>query len=135
MGNPNTTIFTSYGCPVYSSGESFYSEMTLVRAKGAVLSWLEEAHRAGKGYANPELEVTFADEPLEETPAWVDDPDAVGPNAAAVSAAGGSQWLQEARGMEIIPREDWETWSDREEKQDVPEPDNVYVVGKSQEED
>lgn len=127
-GNPNTTIITSYGCPVYSSGESFYGEMTLIRARDALLSWLEEAHRVGRGYANPQVEVTFADEQFEETPDWVDDPGLAGPAAGA--GGGGHQGSQEGGGLEIITREEWEARMEKEGKENVPEPDNVFVVGK-----
>lgn len=144
-GNPNTTLVTSYGCPVLSSGEAFYSEMTLVRARDAVLAWLEEAHGAGAGYTNPQLAVTFADEKFEEAPAWRDDPDLVGPaaTATATAAAGGGYGRGDqgpqgggAGGLEIITREEWEARMEKEGKEsNAPEPEDVYVVGKREEED
>ncbi|ROW10516.1 hypothetical protein VMCG_01970 [Cytospora schulzeri] len=139
-GNPNTTIFTSYGCPVYSSGENFYTEMTLIRAKDAVLAWMDEAHGAGKGYTNPELVVTFADARVEETPAWHEDPDLVGPAVSGGGGGGGYQGGPQGGsgggGLEIITREEWEARMEKEGKGKTgPEPDDVCVVGKNKEED
>ncbi|ROW16405.1 hypothetical protein VPNG_02784 [Cytospora leucostoma] len=128
-GNPNTTIFTAYGCPILSSGEAFYTEMTLIRAKDSVLSWLDEVYRAGKGYTNPEIEVTFADAELEETPPWGNDPDLVGPPATtdAVGRCGAHQGPQGGGGLEIVTREEWEARMRKEGKENVPVPDDVYV--------
>lgn len=116
--------------------------MTLIKAKDAVLAWLEEAHRAGKGYTNPELAVAFADEQFEDTPAWHNDPDLVGPAAAAgVGGGNGGGGYQGPHaggggGLEIITREEWEARMEKEGKENgVPEPEDVYVVGKHEEED
>lgn len=128
-GNPSTTIFTAYGCPILSSGESFYTEMTLIRAKNSVISWLDEVYRAGRSYTNPEIEVTFADAKLEEIPPWGNDPDLVGPSAttAAVGRCGAYQGPQSGGGLEIITREEWEARMKKEGKENVPVPDNLYV--------
>ena len=131
-GNPNTTIFTSYGCPILSSGESFYSELTLIKAKDIVLPWLEEVYRAGKDYTNPDFEVTFADGHAEETPVWGNDPDLAGPGA--VDGGGGGaryQGSQDEGGLEIITCEEWEARMKREGKENIHKPDIVDVSDKN----
>ncbi|KAK7743897.1 hypothetical protein SLS53_003919 [Cytospora paraplurivora] len=138
-GNPNTTIFTAYGCPILSSGEAFYTEMALIRAKDSVLSWLDEVYRAGKGYTNAEIDVTFADPKLEETPPWGDDPDLVGPSAttAAVGRCGSAHQGSQGGGggLEIITREEWEARMRKGGKENVPVPDDVYVYDDKNRED
>lgn len=129
-GNPKTTLYTSYGCPVFSSGETFYSEMTLIRARDIVLPWLEEVYQASKGYVNPEMEVTFADARLEETPAWVDgDTDLAAPSGAVLS---GGKYQGREGGLEIITREEWEARMSKEgkerEKNKVLVPANVLPL-------
>lgn len=72
--------FTSYGCPVLSSGEPYYVELTLIKAKDAVLAFLDDVYQAGRdsgagghgsAYVNPIFEITYTEEDLaEETPAW-----------------------------------------------------------------
>lgn len=92
--------FTSYGCPVLSSGEPYYVELTLIKAKQAVLAFLadtytyqgqaqetaaaadlrddnDEGGGGGGGvksrskYVNPVFEITYTEEDIpEETPAW-----------------------------------------------------------------
>lgn len=69
---------TSYGCPVLSSGEPYYVELTLIKAKDAVLSFLNDAYKAGAGlqhdgiaYINPTFEISYAEEDVpEETYGW-----------------------------------------------------------------
>lgn len=74
-GNPHTMTFTSYGCPVLSAGEPYYSERAFVKSKGHVLPWMEEVYREGKSYVNPEREVTFKDDtPPEDVPTWSGTP-------------------------------------------------------------
>lgn len=76
-------IFTSYGCPVLSSGEVYYVELTLVKAKDAVLAFLDDTYKAGRDggggggggadgntYVNPVFEITYAEEDVPETPGW-----------------------------------------------------------------
>lgn len=112
--------------------------MTLVRARDAVLAWLEEAHGAGAGYTNPQLAVTFADEKFEEAPAWRDDPDLVGPAATGGGGERGDHGAQGGGpgGLEIITREEWEARMEKEGKEsNAPEPEDVYVVGEREEKD
>lgn len=110
--------------------------MALVRAKDAVLSWLEEAHRAGRGYANPQLEVTFADEEVGETEPWVTELGDLGPDSrsgagADADAGGRCEGGHMDPGLEIITREKWEARMEREGKDDnATVPDDVYVVGR-----
>lgn len=125
-GNPNTIHFTSYGCPVLSSGEPYYTELTLIKAKSAVLSFLDEVYKTKKGsYANPTFQITYADENShpEESPAWGNDTDLTGPGAAdfvprpaifgprnAELNRGQMKASRESDegGLEVISREEWE---------------------------
>lgn len=59
-GNDNTVSFTSYGCPVFSSGEGGITEMLFVRAQKTVLDWIQEVALQAD-YKNPEIIVSFAD--------------------------------------------------------------------------
>ncbi|KAF4612813.1 hypothetical protein G7Y89_g15559 [Cudoniella acicularis] len=45
----------AHGCPVFSLGEPYYSEMLLVRGYKAVLDWMAEVGY-DRGYENPKLE-------------------------------------------------------------------------------
>lgn len=63
--------FTSYGCPVLSSGETYYTELTLIKAKDAVLAFLDDAYQAGgSAYVNPVFDITYAEEDVPETSGW-----------------------------------------------------------------
>ena len=55
QGNPQLGSFTSYGCPVFSSGESSLDELILVTAQDTILDWLLEALKSTQpgGYCNP----------------------------------------------------------------------------------
>lgn len=123
-GNSRTVTFTSYGCPVLSAGEPYYTERALVASKGHVLPWMDGVYRAGERYVNPELQVAFEDETFEEPPAW-DGPPWPGnsdgssgrqplPEAPPEEVDGGAKKvakkvLEEDDGqVEIVPREEWE---------------------------
>ncbi|KAI1779321.1 Arb2 domain-containing protein [Hypoxylon cercidicola] len=71
-GNPKTTTFTSLGCPVFSSGEPHYTEVTLIASAGHVLDWLQEVAMTpeGEDYENPIFHIAYAD-PIQPD----DDPD------------------------------------------------------------
>lgn len=74
-GNPHTVSFTRHGCPVYSGGEACYIECLLIKARAAVLDWLQAVALTPKGSAhhmNPVLECTYADEKLPSSmdPDW-----------------------------------------------------------------
>ncbi|KAK8067969.1 hypothetical protein PG996_007081 [Apiospora saccharicola] len=75
-GNPHTTTFTRHGCPVYSGGEACYIECLLIKARVAVLDWLQAVALTPKGsahYMNPvDVECTYADEklPASMDPDW-----------------------------------------------------------------
>ncbi|KAK8073784.1 hypothetical protein PG994_004683 [Apiospora phragmitis] len=74
-GNPHTTTFTRHGCPVYSGGEPCYVECILIKARSAVLDWLQAVALTPKGsahYMNPVVECTYADEKLPASldPDW-----------------------------------------------------------------
>ncbi|KAI1104532.1 Arb2 domain-containing protein [Jackrogersella minutella] len=71
-GNPKTTTFTQQGCPVFSSGENNYAEMTLVSAGDIVLDWLQEVALTPEGeeYENPKYHVDFSDPVFEDDPGW-----------------------------------------------------------------
>jgi hypothetical protein len=44
----------AHGCPVFSLGEPYYSEMMLPKGYKTIVSWFEEV-AAEPGYANPEF--------------------------------------------------------------------------------
>ncbi|KAK8070955.1 hypothetical protein PG997_011158 [Apiospora hydei] len=74
-GNPHTTTFTRHGCPVYSGGEPYYIECLLIKARAAVLDWLQAVALTPKGsthYMNPVVECIYADEklPASMDPDW-----------------------------------------------------------------
>ncbi|KAI5925716.1 Arb2 domain-containing protein [Camillea tinctor] len=60
-GNPRTATFTSYGCPVFSSGEAHHVECGLVAGRRVVVEWLREVAAAGPHYRNPEVVVLYSD--------------------------------------------------------------------------
>ena len=60
-GNPGIMGFTSYGCPVYSAGESRVTETMLIDAQPAVLKWIQKVALEGEAYKNEAVEV-FGDE-------------------------------------------------------------------------
>ncbi|KAI7781730.1 hypothetical protein LA080_014361 [Diaporthe eres] len=146
-GNDKTVLPTDYGTYVFSSGERYYTEMTLIKAKDVLLAWLAEVDRAGAGYANPEVEVTYADEHVGAAPTWADGDDGgvsgVWGNEPADGAAAAAAFQKPTReeekesGLEIISREEWEDRLRREgkSKQETAVPDNVFVVGKPTEDD
>ncbi|KAK6839668.1 hypothetical protein PG987_005534 [Apiospora arundinis] len=75
-GNSHTTTFSRYGCPVYSSGEPCYVECLLIKARTAVLDWLQAVALTPNGgsacYVNPILDCTYTDEKLPASldPDW-----------------------------------------------------------------
>ncbi|CAN8100203.1 unnamed protein product [Discula destructiva] len=77
-GNPLAHYCTTTGTPVLSSGEYFYSELTLVKAQGAVLAWMHEVYNTaanrGRTYKNPMLAVTFRSDEYEESLDFCDRP-------------------------------------------------------------
>lgn len=141
---------TDYGTYVFSSGERYYTELTLIKAKDVLLGWLAEVDRAGPGYANPEVEVTYADEYVGDTPTWADVGGSGGSggsgsgawedgtaSGAAAAAAFQKPTREEEKesGLEIISREEWEDrMREGRYKQDTAVPDIVSVASKSAEE-
>jgi hypothetical protein len=88
-----------------------------------VLGWLGEVDRAGAAYANPKVEVTYADEYVGGEQTWADS-DKCGGGARVDELEGGttaaaafecpSPEQQRDRGLEIISREEWEDRLGRE---------------------
>lgn len=76
-GNPYSHYLTTYGCPILSSGETYHTELALIKAKGVVLPWMKEVYDAGGQYKNQVLNVTFKSEEFEDTPEFVDYPEYV----------------------------------------------------------
>ncbi|KKY36736.1 putative mitochondrial 40s ribosomal protein mrp2 [Diaporthe ampelina] len=122
-GNDRTVLPTDYGTYIFSSGERYYTELTLIKARDVLLAWLAEVDRAGASYANPEVEVTYADELGGAEPTWAarggggacED----GPASGAAAAAGFQMPTREEEkesGLEIISREEWEDRLRREGK-------------------
>lgn len=121
-GNPHTVYFTTYGCPVFSAGEPYYTELALVKSKGLVLPWMEEVYRASGAYVNPALDVTFRDASFTDEPAWSGKPWVVpeeggGSDGTSSGSSSGPQHPRAARvqdmdadegGVEIISRDEWE---------------------------
>ncbi|KAI0393396.1 Arb2 domain-containing protein [Xylariaceae sp. FL0594] len=73
-GNPNTSAPSDYGCPVFSAGDSMYTETIFIAAQSAVLTWFEEValtSTSAAPYKNPEFTITYADPPVE-SPYWKD---------------------------------------------------------------
>ncbi|KAF2967572.1 hypothetical protein GQX73_g6002 [Xylaria multiplex] len=73
-GNPHTTTFTSFGCPVFSAGETQHVETLFIASYPVVLDWLQEVadtHAQDKPYKNPAFTVTYSDVP-DDTVDWVD---------------------------------------------------------------
>ncbi|KAL7621156.1 hypothetical protein AAE478_008473 [Parahypoxylon ruwenzoriense] len=72
-GNPKTSTFTQQGCPVFSSGEPYYTECTFIAAAPRILDWLQEVATTpeGEGYVNPEFQILYADPPEpDDGPDW-----------------------------------------------------------------
>lgn len=146
-GNDRTVLPTDYGTYIFSSGERYYTELTLIKAKDILLAWLAEVDREGAGYANPEVEVTYADEHVGAAPTWADSGDGgvsgawgndpLDGAAAAAAFQKPTREEEKASGLEIISREEWEDRLRREgkSKQETAVPDNVFVVGKPTEDD
>jgi hypothetical protein len=61
-GNPKSSAFTNFGCPVYSAGEANIVEMLLIEAHSAVLDWIQEVALAGDDYVNPEVSLVNIDD-------------------------------------------------------------------------
>jgi hypothetical protein len=51
-GNLNSWHFTQYGCPVYSSGEPWYTECMLITSREKILNWIQEV-ALDENYQNP----------------------------------------------------------------------------------
>ncbi|KAI0975583.1 Arb2 domain-containing protein [Xylaria arbuscula] len=65
-GNPDTTTFTSLGCPVFSAGEPNHVETLFIASHRTVLDWLQEVADTPtkkKPYVNPDFTVAFSDAP------------------------------------------------------------------------
>lgn len=112
-GNDKTVLYTEYGTYVFSSGERYYTELTLIKAKDMLLAWLAEVDRAGAGYVNPEAEVTYADEYVGEgEQTWADSPaSSRAPEDGASAAAAFETPTREEQkeiGLEVITREEYE---------------------------
>ncbi|TGJ84647.1 hypothetical protein E0Z10_g4120 [Xylaria hypoxylon] len=63
-GNPETTAFTSLGCPVFSAGEPQHVETLFIASHPIVLDWLQEVADAtvrNKSYKNPVFTVVYSD--------------------------------------------------------------------------
>ncbi|KLU83116.1 hypothetical protein MAPG_02182 [Magnaporthiopsis poae ATCC 64411] len=72
-GNPKVGGFTSFGCTVYSSGETGVNELIMIKAMDSVLAWLREVAK-DPDYTNPQIVVTYGniaeDGDGEETNGW-----------------------------------------------------------------
>lgn len=69
-GNLHAARATRFGCPVHSAGTSWLTELMFVDAQAAVLAWGEAVAR-DRDYANPSIEVTYAEAlPGEHDPTW-----------------------------------------------------------------
>ncbi|KAI1296461.1 Arb2 domain-containing protein [Xylaria venustula] len=65
-GNPDTTTFTSLGCPVFSAGEPNHVETLFIASHETVLDWLQEVADTPaekKPYVNPSFTIVFSDAP------------------------------------------------------------------------
>lgn len=132
-GNPHTVYFTSYGCPVLSAGEPYYTELAFIKSKSLVLPWMTEVYRAGAGYVNPTLNVTFRDENFRDEPAWSGKPWDVpgGDDDPRRTRAAEVQEEEEESGggVEVITRDEWERRQEEAEGEGVEvDPSKVLVL-------
>ncbi|KAK4102927.1 hypothetical protein N658DRAFT_551505 [Parathielavia hyrcaniae] len=72
-GNPGAAGFTSFGCPVFSAGDSVVTETILIEAQPAVLNWIHQVALKGVTYKNVVLEI-FGEEGTGITTEEVDSP-------------------------------------------------------------
>ncbi|KAI1181147.1 Arb2 domain-containing protein [Nemania sp. FL0916] len=77
-GNPNTTTFTSLGCPVFSAGEPVHVETLFIASYQTVLDWLQEVADStarNKPYKNPLFTIVYSDNPGEsdDSTGWGED--------------------------------------------------------------
>lgn len=56
QGDPTTTTFTEFGCPIFSAGDATLTEMLLIELHPTVLEWMEEVALT-KDYKNPHIEI------------------------------------------------------------------------------
>lgn len=133
-GNPNTVLYTSYGCPVFASGEPFHSELLLIKARDDMIPWMVKAGK--KGYVNPIMEVMFQDEAYtEDASHWEGSstlwqPRAVEPLPAPNQKQNGQVMANEGdHALEIISREEWESRKEAaEDKGEKLDEDKLFVV-------
>ncbi|KAI0521609.1 hypothetical protein F5B22DRAFT_595658 [Xylaria bambusicola] len=72
LGNPETTTFTSLGCPVFSAGVPCHVETLFIASQSLVLDWLQEVADTPpeeKPYLNPTFTVVYS-EPSETNSTW-----------------------------------------------------------------
>lgn len=83
------------------------------------------------------MEVTYADELVDEAPTWDDGGGGAWEDRPAeVGAQMRTRQEDEEEGaLEIISREEWEDRKRKEGKLDAAVPDNVFVVDKRKEDD
>ncbi|KXX76388.1 hypothetical protein MMYC01_207296 [Madurella mycetomatis] len=51
------SIFTSFGCPVYSAGGAIMTEKLLIETQSSVLGWIQQVTFEGEAYKNEEFEI------------------------------------------------------------------------------
>ncbi|KAI1361883.1 Arb2 domain-containing protein [Xylaria arbuscula] len=103
LGNPNTTTFTSLGCPVFSAGHAEHVEMLFITSHQIVLDWLDEVAATPpeqKPYMNPTFTILFS-ETERESDTWADEgkgsaetpamEDSLSPKVAEVSGCEGNK--------------------------------------------
>ncbi|KAK4125268.1 hypothetical protein N657DRAFT_633134 [Parathielavia appendiculata] len=72
-GNPGAAGFTSFGCPVFSAGDTQVTETMLIEAQPAVLNWIQQVALEGETYKNVVLRI-FGEEGTGITTEKIDSP-------------------------------------------------------------
>ncbi|KAI0447289.1 Arb2 domain-containing protein [Xylaria telfairii] len=118
-GNPNTSTFTSIGCPVFSAGEPLYIETLFIASYTTVLDWLQEVadtSSKAKPYKNPTFTVVYSEGP-EEKNDWSDWEEEQNSAAGGANSANGDGELLVIPGDSVVAEEaDQEKTGDEQEE-------------------
>ncbi|KAH6630485.1 Arb2 domain-containing protein [Chaetomium sp. MPI-SDFR-AT-0129] len=101
-GNPGTTGFTKYGCPVFSAGAAQHVETMLIEALPSVLKFIQEVAMEGESFKNPVFEIFGDQNDAEPQSSWWGTPDGDGegedkgpkPAAGAGESEGGGDAVE-----------------------------------------
>lgn len=128
-GNPNTTTFTSLGCPIFSAGEPLYVETLFIASHTAVLDWLQEVadtSSKAKPYKNPAFTIVYTDGP-EEKNDWSDWEEERNSAAGVTNSANGDSG---DGGLLIVPGDSVVAEEASQEKTGGDEQEEMSALGK-----